>query len=266
MFHKLVVSIATFLMTVGTAFACGPDTDCQVGDRTYRVALPSAPTGAAFIFVHGYQGTAAGAMGNGSLRRLAEDLGAVMIAVQAGANDWNIPGAPNESVNHSSDELAYFDAVMADATARFGVDPARTLVTGFSAGSMVVWNLACERGTSFAGFAPVSGTFWAPTPTSCPTGPVNLIHYHGDADTTVPMEGRAIGPAHQGSVTQAFALMTATGGYGPAVPRAATDLTCNRQTDPAGHILELCMFAGGHSFKTSFVADAWAQLGIDRSR
>ena len=46
------------------ALACGPDTDCAVGDRTYRIALPEGHDGAApvgaLVWAHGYRGTAAG--------------------------------------------------------------------------------------------------------------------------------------------------------------------------------------------------------------
>ena len=59
---------------------------------------------------------------------------------------------------------------------------------------MMVWHLACYRGASFAGFAPMSGTFWEPVPETCPTGPVNLIHYHGTKDPVVPLTGRQIDP------------------------------------------------------------------------
>lgn len=246
------------------ARACGPDSDCALGARSYRVALPPAPDGRAIIFFHGYRGSAAAEMRNPGLRSTARDLGAILIAAAARDDDWNIPGSPSEDTARPGEELAYFDALLADAKARFGLDPARTLVAGFSAGGMVVWNLACFRGQSVAGFAPMSGTFWAPLPAACPTGPVDLYQSHGTRDGVVPMAGRPIEDWRQGDVAQAFALMTRTGGYGAPRSDPATGYDCARQTNPAGKVLELCTFPGGHGFRAAFLKRVWQELGLDR--
>ncbi|MDZ4134510.1 MAG: polyhydroxybutyrate depolymerase [Paracoccaceae bacterium] len=264
MLRLIPFALAAFLPFA--ALACGPDTDCRIGTRSYRAALPpqsdGRTDGRAIIMFHGYGGSAAAEMRNAGMRRMASDLGAVYVAAQAGQRDWNIPGSPSENRADPGAELAYFDALLADLGARFGVDPQQTLVTGFSAGGMVVWQLACFRGDRVAGFAPMSGTFWAPVPQDCTTGAVNLIHSHGTRDKVVPMAGRAVASTRQGDVARAFDLMTRTGGYGPARPVAMQGFECARQTNPAGKMLELCTFDGGHSFNPRFLRRVWADFGL----
>lgn len=264
-FHRLrtlVLAAALLAAALPGAGACGRDSDCEIGGRSYRIALPQGYDGTtpigAIVFAHGYRGTAAGVMRNKALTGLADALGVALIAAQAGGTDWQIPGAPHGVTPDGSEELAYFDALIADATARFAIDPARLVATGFSAGGMMTWFLACNRGDAFAGFAPMSGTFWAPVPETCPTGPVNLIHYHGDADPVVPLGGRPIGDARQGDVREAIAMMARTGDYRRVGTDRPAGLDCTRQVNGDGKLLELCLFAGKHSFRVENLARAWA--------
>ena len=146
------------------AVACGPDTDCVIGDRTYRIRMPEGHDGVtpvgAIVFVHGYRGTAAGVMRNKSLMKVASDLGVALIAVTSVGGDWSVPGAPKHGPQKEVDELAYFDRVIADVAARFPIDTDQIMVTGFSAGGMMVWNLACRRSSrsGSSSRARISGT------------------------------------------------------------------------------------------------------------
>jgi polyhydroxybutyrate depolymerase len=155
------------------------------------------------------------------------------------------------------DELTYFDALIEDVTARFAIDRTRLVASGFSSGAMMVWNLACYRGASFAGFAPMSGTFWTPIPETCPTGPVNLIHYHGTEDTVVPLNGRRSQDGRQGNVSEAIEMLARTGGYRPVETGETSGLQCSRQQADGGKLLELCLFAGKHELKVWHLARAW---------
>ena len=244
------ISLATVLALCAapSAMACGVTTDCAVANGTYRISLPegSAPTGAV-VFAHGYQGSAAGTMKNTSLRTMAARRGMALIALDALGDDWNIPDAPHDSVS-SRDEVAYLDAVVADATQRFGIDRGHVVITGFSAGGMFVWNVICARGDAYAGYVPYSGTFWKGPPPTCAAPAQNVIHIHGTADTTVPMQGRAIAETRQGSVPAALAMYAAAKGFAPDKGYAIADLTCGHAANPAGKRLDLCLFDGDHSF------------------
>lgn len=258
--------ILLLLSLAGTsAQACGPDTDCVIGDRHYRIALPEGHDGTtpvpAIVFAHGYRGSAQGVMRNGSLRRMVSGMGAALIAVKSKDDDWVIPNAPRHMGSDGAEEFAYFDAVLEDAAGRFALDRGRVMATGFSAGGMMVWNLACARSDRFAGFAPISGTFWLEPPANC-AGPVaNLIHIHGDNDSTVPLTGRKILQTHQGEVRAALEMYGSYGGFGPARATRYEDLRCEERRNDQGDILDFCLFDGGHSFRTEYVRFAWDRFG-----
>jgi len=256
----LRLALALSLVGVPQALACGRDSDCVLGDRSYRIVLPEAPDPAgspgAILFVHGYRSSAERVMHNPALTGLADALGVAFVAANAAGPEWNIPGIPSVDARPGVDELGYFDALRADLAARFGIDPGRVLVAGFSSGAMMVWYLACHRGDIFAGYAPMSGTFWEPIPESCPGGPVNLIHYHGTEDPVVPLVGRQIKDGHQGNVYDALAMMARTGRYHPVAAPPEDGLDCTRQEDGAGHRLELCLFTGKHELRVRNITRA----------
>lgn len=245
------------------ALACGPDSDCVVGDRTYRIAMPEGHDGitpvGALVWSHGYRGTAAGAMRNRSLRRMVSEAGLALIAAQGVNGSWDLPKGPRTFDSTGAGEFAYFDAVLADARAQFAIDRDRIIAAGFSAGGMMVWNLACTHPDPFAGFIPMSGTFWLSPPETCARPVSSIVHIHGDADKTVPLKGRAIGETKQGEVSDALALYRTFGGFGPVKRATSGDLTCEDRNNPAGHILDFCLFSGGHSFRTEHL-----RYGINR--
>lgn len=256
---RLILAAALTLLTA-PAHACGPDTDCTVaGDRTYRYYMPEGATGpvAAFFHAHGYRGTAGGAMRNESLRAMADRLGMAFIAMNADADDWNLAYRPSEPRQRRAREANYVRAVIADVATRIDLDQSRLISTGFSAGGMMTWTLACEMGDTFAGFIPYSGTFWQNIPATCPTPAAPLIHIHGDGDTVVPMEGRAIGPTRQGNVYDALSMYAEHGAQPSAsLQEMPEGLTCFMRENAEGTILDLCLFTGSHAYSTARVE--WA--------
>ncbi|MGA9254325.1 MAG: polyhydroxybutyrate depolymerase [Roseobacter sp.] len=247
-----------------SAMACGPDTDCIVGDRSYRIVMPEGHDGVSKVpviaYAHGYQGSAAGVMRNGSLRRLASDLGAALLAFNSAGGSWILPNHPRQMDSDGGAEFAYVDDVLADATERFDLDSDRIMATGFSGGGMLIWNLACARSSSFAGFAPVSGTFWLQPPETCAAPVTSVVHIHGDSDKVVPLDGRPIGPSKQGEVSEALSLYEGFGGFSAPQDRVYGDLRCSERSNAEGKVLEFCLFAGGHSFRTEYVRHAWQRL------
>jgi polyhydroxybutyrate depolymerase len=252
------------LLAAFPAAACGIDSDCDLGGRSYRVALPETNAmGAqipAILFVHGYRGTAQGVMRNSSLRTLAEEMGAALIAVQSEGPGWEVPNNPRDPDTDGAAEFAYFDAVLADAAARFNIDRTRVVATGFSSGAMMIWNLACARPGDYAGFVPVAGTFWKAPPETCVEPVASLIHIHGDADEVVPLMGRAIGPTVQGEVPSALAMYSEFGDFGPATSLSRGGLRCDLRSNAAGEVLDFCLFEGGHSFRAEHLGFAIGRL------
>ena len=255
------------------ARACGPESDCAVGQRVYRIAVPDewrgSPRGA-ILYAHGYKGSAAGVMRNQGLRAAAESLGVALIALQARGDAWSLPNGPRALRTGEpadlSGEIAYVEAVLADTAARFAIAQERVMATGFSAGGMLIWELACRRSDLAAGFAPISGTFWAPVPEDCPAPAASLVHIHGTADEVVPLDGRAIGPARQGRVAGALALYRRHGDFSPAGRETRDGLACERSTNDEGRLLAVCLHGGGHRLDGALVTAAWALLQEGRSR
>ena len=247
------------------SIACGPSTKCQLDDRHYYVRMPAGHDGktkvGAIVYAHGYRGTAKQVMRNKWFRQLGNRLGVAFIAPKSSGGDWSLPNSPSRMRGAPAvDELAYFDRVLADVTSRFAIDPKRIMMTGFSAGGMMVWNLACHRSEKFAGFAPIAGTFWRPVPNRCTTPPTSVIHLHGDRDQVVPLKGRPIGPTHQGDVFRAIKMYSAYGGFGRPKTVQRGDLRCQARRNSAGNLLEFCLYNGSHTFNSEYIRQAWDLL------
>lgn len=261
---RFLVTVFIGILGVSPVLACGSDTDCMVGERSYRIVMPERHDGVSKVpviaYAHGYQGSAAGVMRNGSLRGLASDLGAALLAFNSAGGSWILPNHPRQMDSDGAAEFAYVDAVLADAAERFSLDTDRIMATGFSGGGMLVWNLACARSGRFAGFAPVSGTFWLKPPTTCTAPVTNIVHIHGDRDKVVPLDGRPIGPTKQGEVSEALALYKDFGRFGTPEDNTYGSLRCEERSNTEGKLLEFCLFPGGHSFRTEHVRHAWQRL------
>ena len=253
------------------AAACGPDSPCRVDGGDYMIRLP-AHAGppekvGAIVYFHGYRDSAAGVMRNKALADVAAGLDVALLAPDGAGGTWSFPGAPRRL----RDEFAFVDRVMADALARFPIDPARVMAAGFSMGGSMVWNLACRMPDRFAGFVPVAGAFWEPLPDGCANAGQDrlpdLFHVHGRADAVVPMAGRPIGDvARQGDVYASFQALMA----GLSSPPAPTtfredDFDCRGWRDGGAGDVELCLHDGGHSIRAEWIARGWRKLAAARN-
>jgi polyhydroxybutyrate depolymerase len=268
MFHctiRATALAALSFLTLGTAAqACGGTEACTLDDRRYYIQMPPDHDGAsavpAMVFLHGYRGNGLGSMRWKALQAAAAEVGAALIVPESAGDDWSWDNAPQGFAGADAVELAYFDAVKADVTTRFAVDPDRMVVVGTSAGGMAAWMLACYRSASFAGFVPMAGTFWAPVPPTCDGPAASIVHIHGDADPTVPLEGRPIGRTRQGSVPETLAMYRDYGGFGEASLAEVDDLRCEMRENAEGAVLDFCLFSGGHSFSPKHMVAAWKLL------
>jgi len=260
----LALGLLTFFAGVNfkDAHACGPDSNCDIGDRHYRIRMPENHDGitkiGAIVYAHGYRGSAKGMMKNKSMAKLASEMGVALIATKSYEDDWRIPGVPRNTGTDGEIELTYYDAVIDDVAKRFPIDRNRLMATGFSAGGMMVWNLICHRSGLFGG--PMSGTFWKPEPETCTSPPASVVHIHGDADPVVPLNGRPIADTHQGQVPQVMKMYSEYGNYSFFDESEYGDLNCQNTKNKAGQILNFCLFSGGHSFKSEYVRAAWQML------
>jgi len=251
-------------LSANASVACGPDTDCKIDNRHYRIRMPAGHDGktpiGAIVFAHGYTGTARQVMRSKGFAAMDRKMNVALIATKSAGKGWTLPGSPVHGKVKGADELAYYDRVLDDVARRFPIDRKRMLATGFSAGGMMVWSLACHRSQLFAGFAPIAGTFWAPIPNTCKTPVTSIIHLHGDSDKTVPLLGRRIGSSKQGAVQQALGMYAGYGAFGPTTIENQPGLKCSKRHNAGGHILTFCLYKGGHSFYIRHIRQAWNML------
>ncbi|WP_233416682.1 alpha/beta hydrolase family esterase [Halovulum marinum] len=175
--------------------ACGaPDAPCTVAGGTYHVALPEAAAPLpAVIWLHGY-----GRSGAAMIQKpeyvapfTRRGYAVIMPSGQPFAPDSALDWGVTDGYDWARDDIAFIAAVRDDALARFGLDPARILIAGFSRGGSMVWDLACRAPELGRGFAAVAGAFWEPMPARC-EAPAHLFHTHGFGDRLVPFEGREV--------------------------------------------------------------------------
>lgn len=245
--------------------SCDAATPCRVADGTYLAVPPPGWDGrspvSATIFFHGYGGSAANVVADTRFVDAFAREGVLLIVPDGANRTWSHVGSPSQA----RDELAFMDAVMADAAERWPIDRHRTLVTGFSQGGSMVWDLACYRGNDYGAFAPVAGGFWQPLPAACPSGPVLLHHIHGTADTVVPMTGRAIREVYrQGDILAGISLWRTHNECANAAVRTSADggLQCTVWSGcSAGGEVRLCLHPGGHVFPVEWIAGIqdWAR-------
>jgi polyhydroxybutyrate depolymerase len=246
------------------AAPCSADGACTVASGGYRIVLPpsSAADGkiGAIFFFHGYGGSAGETVSDANLTAVAHRLGVALIAPDGLDRSWSFPGSPSRN----RDEFSFVTQVLEDVMARFPVDPRRIMASGFSQGGSMVWYLACRMPQRFAAFAPIAGDFWQPVPESCAGPRPNLIHFHGLADTTIPLAGRALrSGARQGDLFRGLAVLapgSCTASWEADVRKAGQPegLACRRARGCGGDaLLELCLHAGGHFVDAAWVERAW---------
>jgi polyhydroxybutyrate depolymerase len=260
---RLAVFLFAMALSASPSAACGPNTDCLIDGRTYRIALPpgDGPFGA-IVYMHGWRSSAAAVMGDEALRKTARELGVALVAPKSGGEGWLIAHRPRSGFDHDRRETDYFRALLKDVMKRFSVDPDRVLATGFSSGGMMTWTLACRMPEHFSAFLPVAGTFWAPVPQNCARDTIDLVHVHGTADSVVPLEGRAIADSRQGDVPTALSVLGQAAAYRPVEASGPPGLACEGKA-AQGRRLLLCLHDGGHVIQPAWIAWAWHNLVND---
>ena len=100
---------------------------------------------------------------------------------------WNAGGFPGKLAKNQVDDVGFTAKLLDDVATLVKVDSKRVYATGMSNGGMMCHRLAAELPERFAAVAPVSGTLALDE--LSPKRPVPLLHFHGTADTFVPVDG-----------------------------------------------------------------------------
>ncbi|WP_264211180.1 alpha/beta hydrolase family esterase [Leisingera thetidis] len=248
------------------AAECGGDTPCRIEGGAYHIALPDGwQGGPAVMFLHGYGSSGAKVIASTGLVAAFTRRGYAVIAPSGlpwkhgKPSDWSVRDGWN---TYPRNDRVFLREVLADAAARAGVKPDQLLLSGFSRGGSMVWDMACQAPEFAAAYAAVSGGFWLPMAQDC-EGPVQLLHIHGFADEVVPLEGRAI-PGSEAGVVQAdiwegLQLWRRENGCrSNAAEHEAADGIWRKRWHCAGGGLELILHKGGHG-----LPQGWSTMALD---
>jgi len=165
-----------------------------LGDRFYEVFLPESPEGAPLILaLHGGGGTPEQFAVSSGLGRVAAKAGYVVI-FPAGTGrredrllTWNGGYCCGSAARTRVDDEGFLRQVIADAEARFGINPARVYLTGMSNGAIMVETFAARNPGLVRAVAAVAGTM--DTKRTKVGGMVPALIIHGTADSMVPYAG-----------------------------------------------------------------------------
>ncbi len=235
--------------------ACAPCDDeeaCRVdGGRYLAVAPEGDGPWPVLLYFHGYQNSPEGVKDKSTVVPWRE-AGYLTVFPEGKGGSWSNVGSPHDE----RDEIAFTEAVLEDVADRYDLDE-RLVVTGFSHGSSMAWDVACylpERVTALVG---ASGSFWVPEPTRC-DGPVPVRHTHGTADRVMPLEGRSIGSARQGDVYVGIQTWRDTDACAPTSRvEDQGEVSCEVWTCDGGEV-RLCLHSGGHR-----APSGWARRSMD---
>lgn len=263
---RILLAVMLVSFAAGSARACGEAAPCQVELGQYMISMPDGAAAehavGAIVFFHGFRSSAEEMMNFKSLKDLAKALGVALIAPDGLNRSWSFPNAPRQN----RDEMAFMNQVLDDALAKFPIDPAKLMSSGFSIGGSMSWYMACYLGERFAGHTPIAGTFWRPYPAECPGPDPFVSHVHGTADTTFPLAGRTIREKwHQGATGNVVAFFRKRGGYTPEITHYSDgNLVCEASPTKNGGEVELCLHDGGHSVRAEWVKRGWQRLAAFR--
>jgi len=187
----------------GTGASAGSTSQTlSVGGRN-RTVIVHVPTGYSdsskvplVLNMHGSGTTAADQEAFSAMDGTADSNGFIVaypqgLIPEGSGFDWNVPGVPlvgGKSVPAgSADDITFLTTLVHVLEQRYCIDGNRVYATGFSGGSRITSQLACDAAGTFAAIAPVSGLR---RPTPCPTTrPVPVLAFHGTADPVDPYDG-----------------------------------------------------------------------------
>jgi polyhydroxybutyrate depolymerase len=247
--------VAAFASGPLAAQACGDaETPCLVDQGTYHMVMPKdgvAPKGLV-MHLHG-AGAKGSGMLNSGLARGALARGYVFVAPDGyhpGSRfqrNWSVRA---KGSSFDRDDAVFLRAVLADVQVKMGLGGRPVLLSGFSRGGSMVWDIACHDPGFASAYAPLAGAFWDDLPGVC-AAPVYLFHTHGWNDRTVPLEGRSLrnGAVVQGDVWASLKVLRETNGCRARQPESSSfdeEFWLRHWTDCDAGQIDLMLHKGGH--------------------
>lgn len=261
----ILFCVGLSLPVTAAGMPCGGDTACVVEGGDYRIEMPgNSDVRGAYVFFHGYKGSAELQMRQH--RDLVETAFAhhlAFVAVDGIDGSWSVPNAPSQD----RDEFRFVSNVLDDLKTRYGFGAQNTVIGGFSLGASMAYYATCRMGNRVSAMVTFSGVFWdpLPVPSECVSGQPKAIHFHGRADRTFPLNGRAIGKSyHQGGAFRSVAVLREA---------AKCDITAGRKIVIDGIECDdvpgcqrgnsvLCIHDGGHEARANLLDAGLREVGF----
>jgi polyhydroxybutyrate depolymerase len=142
------------------------------------------------IALHGAGSDGMSFLADTGLDQLADVGVAVVLAPDGIDQTWNAGGCCLAAVSRGIDDVGYLRRLIGEAAVRYGADPRRVLLVGFSNGGMVAYAFACAGGLDApqtSGVVAVAAALVSDC-TQPPPG-LNIMHVYGVHDTFVPASG-----------------------------------------------------------------------------
>ncbi len=242
-----------------TDASCVSGEACTLGDGYYIAVEPEDWDGVTALPValefHGYNGTPEKFVGRAAHRQGWSDSGTLWV-LPAGHNEsWNLSGLTGRN------DVAFANAVLEDVRARYPLDEGRITLVGFSIGAGIAAEVACQGTAPFAGLFTLSGGWFEPVPSDCVGPPISVLHLHGTADTTWPLEGRTFGPLWaQGGMEDNLDLWRSHNQCDLPVPVGHETWACEVQACAGGTELQRCLHPQGHTRPEGWNTEAYDWL------
>jgi len=154
--------------------------------------------------------------------------GAILVAPDGKYATWNAGECCGRSVTKRVNDVAYLDAIIAELD-KVACTNGDVLATGIGNGGMMAEMWSCESEEPTAVVSVGGSLQWHECRNKTP---VPVLHYHGSADTFVPIDASPTGLAAQEgierTVDHATQLWVARNHAKQASPIQAGDLTCER--------------------------------------
>jgi polyhydroxybutyrate depolymerase len=171
-------------------------TQSAIAARPYAMHVPAHHDDRAplLVFLHGFGRDHAHVESHFGLDAFSDEKG-IFVALPDGTPDpggrrfWNASDGCCNFSHLPVDDVAYLDAVIADAVATHPIDPARVYVVGYSNGGFMAHRYACERADHVAAVASLAGEPWSDASLCKPSVPISVLQVHGDRDAVIHYGG-----------------------------------------------------------------------------
>ncbi|HEV7863023.1 MAG TPA: PHB depolymerase family esterase [Acidimicrobiia bacterium] len=187
-------------VTVPGVTVPGVTAGSPTANRPYGLEVPPGVDGQhqvpLVVSLHGY--TSNGATQVAYFGLIAEaDKEGFLLAYPDGTRNtmgnrfWNATDACCDFFHSGVDDVAYLDAMIAEISAKYPVDPSRVFLVGHSNGAFMAHRYACDRAGKVAAIVTLAGMTWKDQG-RCPAGsPLSVLQVHGRNDGTINYEGGA---------------------------------------------------------------------------